>query len=361
MKYTVRLMKKSDLEHLAFFFVKAYGSQTIFKDINFLNWFFYGFNSKPISAVALSNQNKIIAFYGAIKSNLSLGGKILTLHWGVNAYTLKEYRGLGIGESLLQLAREQCDIFGVIGFTKKTAQIYSRLDFNLFNYNRARAHILALNKNKCIEISKYIGADIKQTESMLAPHQMKPSLSMTKTPTLSRLNQNDLHKLDINTDIITTYRSPSYLTYRFLDNPYIHYQLFGIKIRGVVKAIIVIRRVELKPKGYFALRIVDLFGPPEYFFDLLSGVIQKALNKKDIYIEFTSIGSIYDSIFENLNFVCLKNSDLELLPQVTNPIEIRPNNEYLGLFSSNMTGVISKLKFADVYFTRADSDRDRAV
>ena len=57
----------------------------------------------------------------------------------------------------------------------------------------------------------------------------------------------------------------------------------------------------------------------------------------------------------------LTGDDTALLPSVTSPMQNRPNTEFVGLFSSSRAHRLAELTFDDVYFTRADSDRDRAA
>ena len=59
------------------------------------------------------------------------------------------------------------------------------------------------------------------------------------------------------------------------------------------------------------------------------------------------------------NFIGLTDEDYSNFPSLTNPHRARPNREYVGLFAPAASEFISTLTQDTVYFTSADSDRDR--
>ena len=61
-----------------------------------------------------------------------------------------------------------------------------------------------------------------------------------------------------------------------------------------------------------------------------------------------------------MGFACLHNEEVEALPQVSDPIQKRSNNEYVGIKEiKGSYHQIADLTENQVLFTRADSDRDR--
>ena len=159
--------------------------------------------------------------------------------------------------------------------------------------------------------------------------------------------------------IITTQRTKEFLIWRFFDNPYIKYSFYGYVENNTLLSYIALREENLEPFNYKAMRIIDLYGKQEGICKLLERSMQESVLKNHIYIDYSMFGTIYDKELVSSNYLKLENEDCCILPQVTAPIENRPNNEYLGIISSRFQNDINILTKDNVYFTRMDSDRDR--
>ena len=61
-----------------------------------------------------------------------------------------------------------------------------------------------------------------------------------------------------------------------------------------------------------------------------------------------------------LGFTELVGPAYEWWPLVTTPIERRQNEEFICLGSRKYPSLFDDIEFNDLYFTRGDSDRDRA-
>ena len=116
---TIRRAQSGDIEKLTQFFIKAYGNQTIFQDERFLRYYFDPFNKKSelfkYSLIAINSKGEIVSHYGGIFYKLKLNQKIIDVIWGVNAYTLTEWRGKKINSRIVSFLHENYEANAVIG------------------------------------------------------------------------------------------------------------------------------------------------------------------------------------------------------------------------------------------------------
>jgi hypothetical protein len=176
------------------------------------------------------------------------------------------------------------------------------------------------------------------------------------------LTETNINQFGINFNVnvrVTTNRDLKFLKWRLFENPFIKYVVYGCIKDNSIVSYIALREENLEPYNYKVNRVIDLFGDSETIKELLNYTINQSQSKNHIYIDFSMFGSIYNNELLETGFVKLENDEVCILPQVTAPIESRPNCEFVGLQSSEMSGIINQLKKNDVYFTRIDSDRDR--
>jgi len=364
--YTVRSPRHSDMESLKRFFIQAYGAQTIFQDSRFLNWYFNPPNEHAsfmeLSVVGVDKHDSIVAHYGGLRYSLMLNRAPVSMVWGVNAYTLPEWRGLGINSKLVDAMMTKCDVYGVIGFSPETVSFYERLGFNLFSSQKFNRYVFSLDE-ATFDVVKAIERD---------PVRARILLDTTPPETLSAIEYDRNNIVEITADnlqmftigydystTVTTQRSLNHLKWRFLHNPYLGYDWIAYVSEHRMLGYAVVRRERLNPTGHYASRIIDLYGQDDWMANVLNEVKSRARKRKDIFVDFSSFGHPYQDILKNAGFCLLQNEDVGLLPQVTAPISDRPNHEYLGLFSVEFRKEIQSLDAGEVYFTRADSDRDR--
>jgi hypothetical protein len=237
-----------------------------------------------------------------------------------------------------------------------------KIGYNVFNFEKFSRFVLVLNDEKTIEISEYINQnsqylienkkDINTTENLEIENKVIEI-------TIDNIDNFSLNLEEEFSELTTTKRDKEFLKWRFLKNPFINYLLFGVVNENSIIAYIALREEELKPFNYKVNRIIDLFGKQNIIKTLLNKTLLNSLEKKHIYIDFSMFGSIYENELLSFNFLKLENENYTILPQVTSPIENRPNNEFLGIYSKEFSNEINKLTKANVYFTRMDSDRDR--
>jgi len=365
MSHIIKHIDFKDLGPLIEFFREAYGQNSIFQNELFLKWYFSpeGYNIKNFmkkNIICLTNDGKIVSHYGGICYNMKIGTDIIPCTWGVSAYTLKNWRGQGINSKIVDINIQSNDINGVIGFTDKTGDFYRTLSYNIFNFKRFHRFIFIINSIKTEEVIGLINQDLEKFHNLvLKPHSPNEYLNECA---IIKLSPNSLKTLDINFNasvFATTLRDKSLLNWRFLQNPFIKYDLFAILNNNTITSYVACRREILHPTTYTVNRIIDLFGNEKECEHLLNHIIKNSIENDDIYIDFSMIGTLYEECFCKAGFTKLEGELCSILPQVTHPIENRMNFEYFGLSSKKYGHLINELTVKDIYFTRMDSDRDR--
>lgn len=364
-KYKLRKAQFTDLEKLMEFFRKAYGEQTVFQNEKFLLYYFGSTDTKgqtfENSIIGVTKDGEVVAHYGGLKYNLKIESEVLSIVWGVSAYTLPEARGAGINSGIVDCLINDNLINGVIGFTKKTAEFYKKKGYNIFSFERFSRFVFIIDFVKTNEIVKCLN----EKESGNVFSDEKKTLcenQFSTTKNIIKLTKDNIGDFDFSFNVkvkVTTNRDISFLNWRLFENPFINYEVYGYIESQSVVAYIALREEKLEPLGYKVNRIIDLFGKESVIKDLINYSINQSILKEHIYIDFSKFGIMYNNLLIESNFIKLENDEASILPQVTAPIESRPNFEFIGIQSLSKTQLVNSLSKTDVYFTRIDSDRDR--
>lgn len=365
-KIPIRTANLSDIEKLKIFFLKAYGSKTVFQNEQFLLYYFSpnfeNLTSLSSNLIGLSPDGDIVSHYGGLHYNLKKDKVIYQMIWGVSAYTLPEWRGKGINSNIVDFLSKNNEINGVIGFTNETAKFYQKTGYNIFHFNRFMRYVRILDINRTQEVIDFI----QQDRNRINYQTQFPAINTfeTKPQDVVELTKDNIsnYQLKLEEDlsgITTTHRSIDFLNWRLLRNPFIQYKVYGFLKNGEILTYIALREENLEPFNYKVNRIIDLYGAKEGISALLSKTLQDSISKNHIYIDFSMFGTIYDQELISSNFVRLEDEDYSILPQVTSPVENRPNYEFIGIQSKLHHKNIENLLKENVYFTRIDSDRDR--
>lgn len=355
--FQIREVNVSDFDSLSRFFRQAYGHGTVFQDHEFIRWYL-GIPERPgriESLIAVDSGGQILAHYGGIPFQIMLLGEPISAVWGVNAFTLPKWRGMGIGNSLVEKMKSRYDVFGVIGFTPKTADFYAASGFNVFEKRRYERFVFPLTEGVW-EASAMVGGDPDVVRGMFPikrPVQLgHQNVEVIGKDSFAQLNWSPTPNLDA-----TSYRNRSWVGYRFFDNRYVSYRCLAIIEQQNVCAALFTRKEPLMGTRFQIDRIIDMFGDVSLASELLSALVERARYEDLICVEGSIFGGTFESAFSKAGYIRLQGDDVSLLPQVTSPVESRPNHEFVGLFSERFTKEIENLR--RVHFTRADSDRDR--
>jgi GNAT superfamily N-acetyltransferase len=332
------------------FFATAYGARSIFVDSEFVRWFL-GNNREFLSMIALAPSGDVVGHYGAVRCTALLDGQRLSMLWGVNAFTLSDHRGAGLGERLASPWYRAADVFGVIGFSPSSAAFYERCGFQLFSRHRFVRQARVLDEH-AFELIADLGIDIERARAMLP--------IATATPRSTRAASDELAgdvELRLSGVALTTLRDREYIDWRFRRQRWLNYDLLAVNDAKRTRAYVATRRTRLEPTNRHAVRIVDACGDTDAIADLVAVVVGAARERGDVWVDFAATRAL-----EGLEgFATLVGDDAALLPSVTSPMQHRPNTEFVGLYSATRAIRLGQLSIDDVYFTRADSDRDRAA
>jgi hypothetical protein len=361
----LRKASLEDLPKLSTFFIKVYGNSTIFQLPNFIEYYFQCPNDSTrilkANWIGLNPSGEIVSHYGGLEYKMVFGDKLINAVWGVNAYTLPEYRGQGLNGSLVKMLFEENQLNATIGMSLDTHKFYKKIGYQVFDHVRFSRFIFVF-KEDIYAIIKQMGQDEAKAK-LLAP--LNSNLFKVKIGNQSLPIKNDSFKelkLDLGTQAkCTTLRNFDFISWRFLNNPFIPYLVFIENEEDQIFAYSAIRVENLQPYGVFVARIIDLYGQKSYIPRLLEKILMWSSEQGHLYIDFSKIGELYSEELLAKGFARLDEDEVALFPQVSSPVENRLNNEYIALQSQNLKYELDKLELKDIYFTRMDSDRDRVA
>jgi hypothetical protein len=362
---TLRKASPEDLPKLGAFFIKAYGNSTIFQLPNFLKYYFQCPNDSTrilkANWIGLNPSGEVVSHYGGLEYKMVFGDKLIDAVWGVNAFTFPEYRGQGLNGSLVKMLHEENQLNATIGMSLDTHKFYKKIGYQVFDHLRFSRFIFVF-KEDIYAIIKQMGQDEIKAKFLtpLNSNSLDEEIDYQPLP----INKENFNDLQFNLGIqakCTTLRSFDFISWRFLNNPFIPYQVFIEKEKDLIFAYAAVRVENLQPYGVFVARIIDLYGHKSLIPRLLEKLLIWSRRQGYLYIDFSKIGELYSEELISKGFVRLDEDDVALFPQVSSPVENRPNNEYIALQSQSLKNELDKLELKDIYFTRMDSDRDRVA
>ncbi|MBW3466386.1 GNAT family N-acetyltransferase [Arthrospiribacter ruber] len=364
-QFKIRKARASDISNLIEFFIRIYGEHTVFQVEAFLKYYFQSpWNKGSIlesNWIGLNSKDEIVSHYGGLHYKLILGENIIDTIWGVNAYTLPDWRGLGFNSTLVQKLFDANPINATLGMALDTHKFYKKLGYNVFDHQRLKRYLF-LFREEAFELVNEIGADIGKAKQLVGS---PITVSHWNDPGhIVELNSQMLenHGLQLGRQVVcTTLRDEEFLKWRFLDHPFIAYKVFAFVGENGITAYLALRPELLQPSGRMVGRIVDMYGDARDLSGVISFAIQWGNNEGFLYLDFSKIGELYDHILMESGFSMLEDDDVALFPQVSAPVAKRPNHEYLALKSLEYAEPIMALEINDIYFTRMDSDRDRVA
>jgi hypothetical protein len=361
----LRKATSEDIPKLIVFFIKAYGNSTIFQLPNFLKYYFQCPNDSTrilkANWIGLNPSGEVVSHYGGLENKMILGDKLIDAVWGVNAYTFPEYRGQGLNGSLVNMLFEKNQLNATIGMSLDTHKFYKKIGYQVFNHVRFSRFLLVF-KEDIYTIIKQMGQDNIKAK-ILAPlnsNSLNDEIDFRPLP-IKNYSFNDL-TFNLGTQAkCTSLRDFDFISWRFLNNPFIPYQVFVEIDKDQVFAYAAVRVENLQPYGVFVARIIDLYGHKSNIPNLIKKILTWSRGQGHLYIDFSKIGELYSEELLSNGFSRLDEDDVALFPQVSSPVENRPNNEYIALQSQSFQKELDNLDLKDIYFTRMDSDRDRVA
>lgn len=371
LKWKIRRALITDIPNLTAFFQKSYGSASIFSDPLFLKQYFQSSNPDFLNAFIAVKESEILSNYGMREQLFLYDGNCINIAWGVNAFSLPEFRGQGLGDALVDAFCDEYPFAGVIGFHRKTADYYRKRNFELFGCERFVRWFIPFNLNKTLKIIAAVEGNIECINEMIRCQNipiftedpakikildLKQQASNKITRTLKTMGEQQGLLKAIRFSAV---RNLETLKERFFSAYHPKYEFFVPFDVEQQPAYIVVRR-ETIGAGDTISRIIDLYGNPNRVLPLLAGVTQLCRTRNDVYLEFACWGSsLFDACFNENGFFCLKEDRAAWLPMVSSPLQKRSNNEYFGISSKSENFSFSNFKSEHIFLTRSASDRDR--
>ncbi len=345
------------IESLKEFSNKTYKKGYFLSDIKYVNWWFqdnpHNTNSKKNQSMVAVVKNKIIGFQGRIPTTLRYEQQKVPAHWWCNMMVLPQYRNTGVGPLLAKACLEEFPDSACIGYNSGANAILDRLGFNLFGHKKLRRAIYTAEPS--VLKSLMVSDDtIKTLKSVSFSNLVKKKLDIERINTID----NDFDDLWERVHFrygLTCDRTSKHLKWRFLYHPTIDYHVLSTV--GSRNAVAVLR-FEGNPKEFgFVARIVDFYCEKEVAAAFLKAVVEYAQTRNVIMIDFYCSKAIDLEAFKQNSFHWLKAP--ECIPYLFNPLEKREIWEECFGIHLLCLKEFKKFVYEDVYFVKADGDRDR--
>ncbi|MBN2240061.1 MAG: GNAT family N-acetyltransferase [Dehalococcoidales bacterium] len=346
------------------FIKQAYGENSILSHKSHLKWFLgSATDCRPDeyeTLIAVLPDGRIAGMYGAMSATLLVLGNSYSFCWYVNGMVLPEFRNKGIGREFIRMLLAKFDVCGVIGFNSGVKRNYQRAGFQLFGDTTLRRFIKILDA-EAYKLTEAIGYDSEQARDIVPISNDNVRLN-GDVRSLTAFNDSvDLCMREMTSKInIMVLRTAAYLNWRYFQNPLLTYECTGNYRNGGIRAYLVTRRERYHPTFIYGTRIIDALGKQDDLAVLLDTKIAEAGARNDSLVEFMFAGDVYEDLMVSSGFTELRGESYEWWPLVTSPIERRTNEEFICLGSNKYPDLFLDSKANEIYFTRGDSDRDRA-
>lgn len=341
-----------------------YGPAHVLTDRAHLRWFYGGLGvgapvQKYETVVAIDGNGRIVGSYGALNSPLRIDRKAYSFCWYVSGGVLPDFRGQGIAGQFIEFLLARFDICGLLSFTTAVRKNYDRAGFNLFGNGSLRKFIKVL-KPDAFELVTALNGELEKARDLF-PISPITKLCTDQVSQIENFDESILEASQAMSEVVRVgvEKSSAYLNWRYTKNPRIKYEI-SVNERVPHAAYLVSRRERFMPTKVFGNRILDLAGLPAQVKSILDVEIQKSVDRGDCLVEVSFTGSYYEKLMQSSGFVEVPDEAYQWWPSTSSPIERRENHEYIGLGSRKYSAVVNSLSYDETFFTRGDSDRDRA-
>ncbi|OGF81820.1 hypothetical protein A2W48_00420 [Candidatus Giovannonibacteria bacterium RIFCSPHIGHO2_12_44_12] len=327
--YTVKIANDNDIPRLIEFFRGVYSPSHILTEKKYLDWQYKNAAANiyypEYPNLLLKKNDQIVGHLGLIPYKFKIKKEIVNAAFLASLIVDKNLRSHGAGVMLVREAEKYFDLLYTTGFNPNSVPVLKycgwkeELWINRWVYNVGGKRVI--NNNEALEIKKF-------NESW---NESWKTLKLKREGTIDR-----------NSD---------YLNWRFVDNPYIRYKIYGLKNnKGYV-----ILRIE-KGDEYSACRIVDLISEEANARALFLSAINYAIESKVDFIDFFSFPVIYEKSLRGAGFNIYDPAENPDPPIFLLPI----NRERLALNFSYKQIKGEDLRASDWLVVKSDGDRDRA-
>lgn len=366
----VRWAKASDLTALVKFFTHVYKRTHITTQKKHLAWNFGSpllkiLQSKLTAVVAEERKFGLVAFLGAYPADFSVKGKRFKAAWLANWITREEFRGQGIGSTLLKKMSVRFELALAASFSSLAWPLYLKHGWRkLGMYRRV---VFVLNPSRAYAFLK----------TLHAPAALKGTSTTSFKTSLPRGLETEL---DIHWDGPldfkawerswplmreryggTVERSAAYLRWRFFEHPFIRYHIGVLYLPDkTIGGLVVLRREATR--GFVIGRIVDIVSLPEADQVLIRAAVNFARKKSYAALDGYFTFAPYLAGFGRAGFRSGDRRPFLLLPEFFNPVALRPRDrrKQTILMGISARGLKTLPETGQWHIVKADGDRDRA-
>ena len=338
-----------DRTAFAEFVRRTYGERSFLLSKDYVGWWFSqapARNSDEASDVVLAWHDERLAGMNAHIAT-STEGLSAPLYWLANTMVLPEYRSRGVGVLLLRESVRRYANLGSISFRPDAARLLEHTGFSLFEGRRMRRAVALTGDVHGAASDREIAQRLERARS---ERQREGSLCVLEAADLA--NVESAWRGMAARYGIATRRSAEYLAWRYSNHPSGSYRLFGHG-KGALDAFCALR---LDGADIVAARIVDAWGEADALASLLTAVLDWAYEAGTRFADFFCTGCPDVEAFQRAGFAWLEGDEAAQVPFLLMPLDtLRPYHEQLALRLS----AGQEPSYADTFFTRGDSDRDR--
>jgi len=331
----IRPTKEGDIAELVGFFEKAYRPEHITTNRDYLAWQYRDAAASQFypdySDLLLFYKKAIVGHLGLIPYVFNVNGQKMRAAFLANGIIKKDLRGTGAGALLVKEAEKYFDILYTMGFNDQIAPIYKLSGWS----------------EECF-LKRWVLKHPKEAVNAGTQNIVE----IDSFGEVWDASWEEMAKFFI----ITIGRSSKYLNWRFSNNPFIKYKIFGAKSGGKFVGYIVLRK-EIGNE-FSAYRIVDFISEEKAAGPLLSAAAGLAREERVDFVDFFCSSHRYGKELLKTGFELY-----DPLVDPEPPMLIMPSDR--GLLKINFVYKLinSGLKnYApeDWFVVKADGDKDRA-
>lgn len=318
----VSLYKKSDYREFKKYIAGAFHKKYILGDSRYIDWQYKN------SLYLLRAGSKIVGHFGFRDLKYKVGGQSKIVRVLINLFVSEKFRAFGFGAMLIKKVLENSFFALVAGYRLPAMKVFKHYKSNW------QEGIL----------ERYIGLPNKVLKKSFLGVEVKPLKVFQKKEI------NNFWKKVRGQFPVTLERNYEYLSWRFVKNPFLHYQILGARQNGKLLGILIWR---VDGVGQYQMgRIVDFIADKKIAVPLLNIFLLELKNRKIKFGEFLLSGNSYKKELKSAGFFNAAGTKFEKYPVLLNPVSFKRHN-------INIAHTLG-MDFNNCYFTKAEGDQDRA-
>lgn len=359
--------KTSDIEKVVEFYRNSWSADHIFiKDPAFMQWQFDPTRSKIFDGYGLSavtvwdtSKNIIVGFLGMICCDFKVGTQIVPGYWLCNVFIDQAYKTQGIGIKLLHKALKlPVNVVATAGINPDIFRFFNSMKY--YAQERANRYIKIITPNLAQTL---VVGDLNSTDIDVRVNTFSNNTQYIIEELVKFDSQWDVFWNEITSkgDYIGTNRDSLYMNWRYIEHPYLKYNVILLKTKETNKIIgyAVYRIEQVANFDIKVLRIIEvMIDKSEYYYTLISYIESLAKEHEVAYIDYHTKKNNHpiaqmQGWFEELQYEQL------IIPNLFQPLykgRHRISTAYKFInFEPKVSGEIRD----NLYFAKSDGDQDR--